>query len=238
MQHPSISLIIPCFNERVRIDKMWQGINNFMAEWQGAVQIIIVNDGSTDTTEEAIFNNSTYKQLLLSNKILYLYQANAGKGGALQNGIAHATNSYVLTLDADMATMPTELLQWLQMDATIFEGNNIVIASRTLAASTLVLISARRKTGNIFNKMVRGITGLPYRDTQCGFKLYPCVIAKELFANLSTKGWAHDVEILKKAKANNYPIIEMPITWNERDASKINVVKDGIKMLWDVLRMQ
>jgi dolichyl-phosphate beta-glucosyltransferase len=79
---------------------------------------------------------------------------------------------------------------------------------------------------------------LPFKDTQCGFKLYPRAIAQQLFANLRTKGWAHDVEILLQANKQSIPVIEMPITWNERDASKINVLRDGMKMLWEVMKMR
>jgi dolichyl-phosphate beta-glucosyltransferase len=238
MQHPSLSLIIPCYNEQERITNMWSALEAFATAWQGALQIIIVNDGSTDNTANLILTNATYKKFLAQAIVAYVWQPNTGKGGAIATGVAMATTDYVLTLDADMATAPTELLQWITLDANIFVENKIVIASRTLPQSKLILISARRKTGNIFNVMVRKLTGLSFRDTQCGFKLYPTAIAKSLFANLQTKGWAHDVEILKKAMRAKYNIIELPITWNERDASKINVVRDGIKMLIDVMLLK
>jgi glycosyltransferase involved in cell wall biosynthesis len=238
MLHPSISLVIPCYNEQDRIANMWLGISNFIKVWTGDFEIIIVNDGSNDATEKLILSDAIYISLLPEKKILYVLQENLGKGAALQNGVKNASKDFILTLDADMATEPIEILQWLQISDKIFSNNTITIASRTLPESKLVLISGRRKTGNIFNYLVRLKTGLDLKDTQCGFKLYPNAIAKKLFNSLQTVGWAHDVEILQKAKMENYSILEMPILWNEKNASKINVVRDGIKMLWDVMRLK
>ncbi len=238
MQYPSVSLIIPCYNESIRVAKMIDGIKEFIATWHGLFEIIIIDDGSTDDTVSLIKNNLLYKNLLADNKIQLIQQTNTGKGGALQKGITAATLDFVLTVDADMATHPVEIMNWRLQNKATFARDTICIASRTLAASKLILISNRRSSGKLFNTIVRIITNLPFKDTQCGFKLYPRAIAQQLFANLRTKGWAHDVEILLQANKQSIPVIEMPITWNERDASKINVLRDGMKMLWEVMKMR
>ncbi len=238
MQYPSVSLIIPCYNESIRVAKMIDGFKEFIATWHGLFEIIIIDDGSTDDTVSLIKNNLLYKNLLADNKIQLIQQTNTGKGGALQKGITAATLDFVLTVDADMATHPVEIMNWRLQNKATFARDTICIASRTLAASKLILISNRRSSGKLFNTIVRIITNLPFKDTQCGFKLYPRAIAQQLFANLRTKGWAHDVEILLQANKQSIPVIEMPITWNERDASKINVLRDGMKMLWEVMKMR
>ncbi|MFM2192630.1 MAG: hypothetical protein RLZZ118_1587 [Bacteroidota bacterium] len=238
MQYPSVSLIIPCYNESIRVAKMIDGIKEFIATWHGLFEIIIIDDGSTDDTVSLIKNNLLYKNLLADNKIQLIQQTNTGKGGALQIGITAATLDFVLTVDADMAAHPVEIMNWRLQNKATFARDTICIASRTLAASKLILISNRRSSGKLFNTIVRIITNLPFKDTQCGFKLYPRAIAQQLFANLRTKGWAHDVEILLQANKQSIPVIEMPITWNERDASKINVLRDGMKMLWEVMKMR
>ena len=238
MQYPSVSLIIPCYNESIRVAKMIDGIKEFIATWHGLFEIIIIDDGSTDDTVSLIKNNLLYKNLLADHKIQLIQQTNTGKGGALQKGITAATLDFVLTVDADMATHPVEIMNWRLQNKATFARDTICIASRTLAASKLILISNRRSSGKLFNTIVRIITNLPFKDTQCGFKLYPRAIAQQLFANLRTKGWAHDVEILLQANKQSIPVIEMPITWNERDASKINVLRDGMKMLWEVMKMR
>jgi len=238
VQYPSVSLIIPCYNESIRVAKMIDGIKEFIATWHGLFEIIIIDDGSTDDTVSLIKNNLLYKNLLADNKIQLIQQTNTGKGGALQKGITAASLDFVLTVDADMATHPVEIMNWRLQNKATFARDTICIASRTLAASKLILISNRRSSGKLFNTIVRIITNLPFKDTQCGFKLYPRAIAQQLFANLRTKGWAHDVEILLQASKQSIPVIEMPITWNERDASKINVLRDGMKMLWEVMKMR
>lgn len=238
MQYPSVSLIIPCYNESIRVAKMIDGIKEFIATWHGLFEIIIIDDGSTDDTVSLIKNNLLYKNLLADNKIQLIQQTNTGKGGALQKGITAATLDFILTVDADMAAHPVEIMNWRLQNKATFARDTICIASRTLAASKLILISNRRSSGKLFNTIVRIITNLPFKDTQCGFKLYPRAIAQQLFANLRTKGWAHDVEILLQANKQSIPVIEMPITWNERDASKINVLRDGMKMLWEVMKMR
>jgi dolichyl-phosphate beta-glucosyltransferase len=238
VEYPSVSLIIPCYNESIRVAKMIDGFKEFIATWHGLFEIIIIDDGSTDDTVSLIKNNLLYKNLLADNKIQLIQQSNTGKGGALQKGITAATLDFVLTVDADMATHPVEIMNWRLQNKATFARDTICIASRTLAASKLILISNRRSSGKLFNTIVRIITNLPFKDTQCGFKLYPRAIAQQLFANLRTKGWAHDVEILLQANKQSIPVIEMPITWNERDASKINVLRDGMKMLWEVMKMR
>jgi dolichyl-phosphate beta-glucosyltransferase len=179
-----------------------------------------------------------YQNLFADNKAKIILQSNIGKGGALKNGVHISKLNYVLTLDADMATHPAEVINWARTNEHVFDGTTISIASRTLAGSNLKLISNRRDTGKLFNTIVRAITGLRFRDTQCGFKLYPASIAKQLFATLRTNGWAHDVEILMNASKQHVLIQDLPITWNEQAASKINVLHDGFIMLIEVCKMK
>ena len=158
MQYPSVSLIIPCYNESIRVAKMIDGIKEFIATWHGLFEIIIIDDGSTDDTVSLIKNNLLYKNLLADNKIQLIQQTNTGKGGALQIGITAATLDFVLTVDADMAAHPVEIMNWRLQNKATFARDTICIASRTLAASKLILISNRRSSGKLFNTIVRIIT--------------------------------------------------------------------------------
>jgi dolichyl-phosphate beta-glucosyltransferase len=238
MNYPSLSLIIPCFNESSRVAQMMEGIKEFLSVWHGDFEFIIVDDGSTDDTVTVIKNNILFQNLLADDKIKIILQANIGKGGALKNGIINSKLDYILTLDADMATHPAEIIHWARNNKKVFDETTISIASRTMPTSKLVLISNRRESGKLFNTLVRTITGLRFRDTQCGFKLYPAAIAKQLFASLHTLGWAHDVEILMNATKQKIEIQDLPITWNEQAASKINVLQDGFVMLLQVCKMK
>nr|MBP6315435.1 glycosyltransferase [Chitinophagaceae bacterium] len=236
MPFPSISLIIPCYNEAIRVARMFQGLRDFDTQWQGSYEVIIVDDGSTDGTDLVIQSNPFFVELTNQKKITVLQQANTGKGGALQLGVAHASKDFFLTLDADMATAPTELLRWLSMRKT-FSAREVLIASRELKNSKVSDSFKRKVVGNIFNKIIRLMVKLTISDTQCGFKLYPASIAQQAFASLQTLGWAHDVEILAHANFLGYAIIEMPITWSAVEGSKIDVLRDGWKMFWEVQKI-
>lgn len=235
--YPGVSLVIPCYNEAARAHRMFEGLNAFALAFVGDFEFIIVDDGSTDNSVAVIENNAMYQKWLLENKIQLIKQQNTGKGGALCSGVAIARNPYILTLDADMATQPIQLIEWLQMRKT-FSEKEIWIGSRELPNS-LVKDSVKRKVvGNIFNLFIRLLFSMHIRDTQCGFKLYPAQAAKTLFASLVHKGWAHDVEILTKANRTGYAIIQMPVVWNAIEGSKINIISDGIRMLKSIISIR
>ncbi|MCC7030699.1 MAG: hypothetical protein IT257_10355, partial [Chitinophagaceae bacterium] len=119
-----------------------------------------------------------------------------------------------------------------------FATDEILIASRELAASLVQDSFKRKLLGNIFNFMIRKAVKLNISDTQCGFKLYPVLIAKKIFAALNTPGWAHDVELLLKARQQGCKITEMPVTWNAIEGSKIEVLRDGWRMFWEVMKIR
>ena len=228
-----LTLVIPCYNESDRINLMYEGIRSFTEKWKGPVEIIIINDGSKDDTETLLKSHSIYNQ---HKDIISVYtQQNTGKGGALRNGVMRAKGKYILTLDADMATPPEQLIKWLSLLKGGFDSNTIYIGSREHRDSIIKKTGNRKVAGNIFNLVVQAVTPLKMRDTQCGFKLYPGHVAKEVFSELKTYGWAHDVELLYKAKLNGVKIIEMPVEWNAIEGSKINVIRDGFNMFREVL---
>lgn len=229
---PSLSLVIPCYNEEGRLSNLFAAITPFFKQWKGAVEVVIVDDGSTDQTVKAIQNHPDFKdqeaiRLLPADK-------NLGKGGALALGVAEARHDFILTLDADMSTKPQELLHW-KKEAGVFREDTIYIASREHKDSDVQAQTSRRIVGNVFNFLVRSLTPIRTRDSQCGFKLYPAAVAKTLFARLQVKGWAHDVELLYRAHLEGVKIQEMPVTWQEEAGSKINVMKDSVRMLFQIL---
>lgn len=237
MMHPSISLVIPCYNESNRLLRLQNGLKQFIEKWQGDFEIIIVDDGSEDETFKKISNHIFFTQLISQNRFQLIQQENTGKGGALKLGVSHASKDFILTLDADMATQPTELLYWIELRKG-FQANEILIGSRELKTSIVKDSIKRKFVGNVFNLMIRWLVGLSILDTQCGFKLYPSLIAKELFTSLQTQGWAHDVELLAKASKLNIQIIEMPITWNAIEGSKIRIARDSWKMFWEIVQIR
>lgn len=229
---PSLSLVIPCYNEANRLSNLFDAVGPFLRQWPSPVEVLIVDDGSTDDTVAQIEAHPVFQQ----EETIKLVKApqNVGKGGALALGVEQAQHDYVLTLDADMSTHPNELLNWTK-GGKHFADNTIYIASREHKESEVEAQTSRRIVGNIFNFLVRTLTPLRGRDTQCGFKLYPAPLAKELFQHLKVKGWAHDVELLYRAQLQGITIKDMPVHWQEEAGSKINVAKDSIRMLLQIL---
>lgn len=235
-QHtPSLSLVIPCYNEASRLENLFSSLQHFSQSWKAPLQVLIVDDGSKDDTVAQIKAHATFQQLS-EQGIVQLIEAgqNQGKGGALALGVAAATNDFILTLDTDMSARPQELHQWLQRVGR-FDDNTLYIGSREHKESHITAHTSRRIVGNIFNLLVRLFTPLSTRDSQCGFKLYPIKLAKQLFGHLQVKGWAHDVELLYRAHLMGAHIQDMPLTWQEEAGSKVNVARDSIRMLLQIL---
>ncbi len=231
-----LSLVIPCYNESERVNLLVGALQNFERKWRGSYEVIIVDDGSSDDTLEKIkaaINNKLSNPDLV--QVIPL-EKNAGKGNALSKGVAAASGDAILTLDADMATDPLELGNWLrQLPNNTFPDNEILIGSREHKDSKVKGEPMRRVMGVVFNFFIQLFTSLTHKDTQCGFKLYPAKIAKELFAGLRVKGWAHDVELLYKADLASIPVRSMSITWKDVAGTKISPLKDSFKMFFQAL---
>ncbi len=250
----TISLVIPCYNESSRLNHLLKTLKSFEQKWNGPLDIILVDDGSTDDTAQIIEQKFSGSFSGNTNfKFLKLPQ-NVGKGGALKAGVAEVNagyvldpdadpaglpeemNNFILTLDADMATQPQELNKWLKkLPKKRFRQQQILIGSREHADSQVEAQGIRRLAGWIFNFFIQLFTNLNLRDTQCGFKLYPQAAAQQLFGDLRANGWAHDVELLYRAKLAGYQIKSMPVKWDAMDDSKINLLTDSIKMFWQTV---
>ncbi len=225
-----ISLVIPCYNESERVPLLVNALKQFDQKWKGDYETIVVDDGSADDTAQKIqAANLPHCQVISLEK-------NAGKGAALQRGVAAATGTHILTLDADMATSPLELANWLQqLPSKTFSDDEILIGSREHPDSTIKGEPTRRLMGIIFNFIIQLFTSLNLKDTQCGFKLYPVAIAKDLFQSLRVGGWAHDVELLYKANLQGTPIRQMPVTWEDVQGTKISPARDSFRMFFQAL---
>jgi len=225
-----VSLVIPCYNESQRVPLLVNALKKFDQKWKGEYETIIIDDGSSDDTVKKIQDANLPHCEVLSLK------ENAGKGAALQRGVAMATGTHILTLDADMATAPLEIANWLrQLSDKTFSDNEILIGSREHPDSEIRGEPTRRLMGIVFNFIIQLFTSLKLKDTQCGFKLYPAAIAKKLFKDLRVKGWAHDVELLYKADLQGVPIRSMPVTWKDVEGTKISPLRDSFKMFFQTL---
>jgi dolichyl-phosphate beta-glucosyltransferase len=161
---------------------------------------------------------------------------NRGKGRALAEGVKVSRGALVLLSDADFSTPIDELPK---LEEAIAGGADIAFGSRAAPGAREVDQPVhRRAMGKAFNRMVQVLLLPGVWDTQCGFKLFRGEVARGLFAELETDGFAFDVEILHRARRAGYPIREVPVRWINSGASKVAPVQASAEMLRDLLRIR
>ena len=231
----SLSIIIPCFNEYNRLSTNLPIIFDFCEKYLGEYELIFVNDGSTDDTQELLYEYvGHYKFKIIS------YGLNMGKGYAVRMGLKAATKDLVLFMDADLSTALSCILDALKYSKTLDKiyKNYIIIGNREVSDSIVIFSKWRQVIGRIFNNLQYLMLGLRVTDTQCGFKLMPKHIIPRIVDKLMIDGWAFDVELLYVCEQNNIFIDCMPVTWHDVVGSKINPVRDAYRMFIELIKIR
>jgi len=234
----SLSIVIPAYNEEIRLPRTFallkHGIEAGAFQPLQVKEIIVVNDGSKDLTQQVCKNHENILPELRCIDVL----PNQGKGNAIHTGMKAAATDWILIADADSAT-PWDQFQklWTQLQK---EKSSIAIGSRDLPESDVRTKQSwiREHMGKTFNLIVRLITGLPYRDTQCGFKLIDKKSIKSFLQLLRVKRFAWDVELLMFARKNKVKISEVPVAWEHQEASSVHPIRDALEMLLRVIEMR
>ncbi len=227
-----ISLIIPVYNEEKIINKTLEKLRGFLKKEKEDWEILIVSDGSTDNTLKIL---REYPQKFFR---IISYKNNKGKGFAIKKGVKEAKGDYICFIDSDLAYSFENLKNLL----FYLKEFDIVIGSRNLETDNHKSISAlRRIFGKGFSIISNIILGYNIKDTQCGLKAFRKDIAKVLFSKQTLTGWSFDTEILYLAKKKSYKIKQVKAVvlegYGTKD-SKINFLKDPIKMFLDLLRIR
>ena len=235
----SLTIIIPAYNESQRILKTLTEIDNYITKksTSNLINVLIINDGSTDLTKEVI---TEWIQKNSKNKKSFeivSYMPNRGKGYAIREGFKRAEDDFVLYTDADGASPIEEvekLLYWINNGADVACGSRILQSENT----TVEMSFKRRFTGLVFHIILRlcGLANL--KDTQCGFKVFKKVIAKKLAESQKCFNYSFDIEYLFLVKKFGYKIKEVPVNWYHVEGSKVNLLRDSIKMLFEVLKIR
>lgn len=224
------SVVIPAYNEASRLPAYLGEVIAFFAGRGEPYEVIVVDDGSRDATRERVREVEAVQHRVR----LIALPKNRGKGYAVRIGMVNARGAFRLFTDADGATPIAELKRLLPA----FEGGaDIVIGSRVLVNPS-VSVQARRHrvwAGRLFNWLVArlGLHGIA--DSQCGFKCFRASAAEVLFRSLKTDRFGFDVELLLLAQQRGYTIAEVAINWADQPGSKVGVLTDGPRMLWEIL---
>jgi dolichyl-phosphate beta-glucosyltransferase len=229
-----LSIIIPAFNEERRLSKTLEAIQRYLSERGLHAEVIVVDDGSTDGTAAFVKNCGVqYPSVrLLSNG------RNRGKGYSVRHGMLEARGEIALFTDADLSAPIAEADKLL---AAVREGGyDGAIGSRALDRSLIQTHQSptRELAGIIFNFMVRGITGVPFKDTQCGFKAFRTARARIVFEQQRCEGFGFDPEVLFLARRHGLRIVEIPVRWSHDAATKVHVLADSVRMFSELLTIR
>ncbi len=230
----SLSIIIPAFNEESRLPGTIEALKRYLGTQKFSfLEIVVVDDGSRDRTAVLVERAAAAWPVmrLLKNP------GNRGKGYSVRHGMLDAKGEWVLFSDADLST-PIEEVEKL-IAAVDREGVDVAIGSRALDR-TLVTVhqsAMRELAGRFFNLAMRAVVRLPFRDTQCGFKLFRRQAAKEIFSRVRIDGFGFDAEALFIARKRGFKTVEVPVRWANVEGTKIGLA-NGLNAFVDFARIR
>jgi len=230
---PAFSLIIPAFNEARRISGTLREALIFLERTSPESEVIVVDDGSTDETSEIV--RRVFAVARNVGTRLIQHPVNQGKGAAVRLGLFEARREVALFSDADFSTPIEEAPKLLE---PIFAGElDVAFGSRALDRGLIGNRQAwyREQGGRVFNLVVRLATGLPYWDTQCGFKAFRLEAFRPILQQAQSDRFGFDVELLYLAEQAGLRIREIPVRWNHCDGSKVSFARDSLQMLQEII---
>ena len=224
-----LSIVIPAYNERARLPQTVMSTLRYCAEQELDFELIIADDGSSDETL-ALARQFERQDV----RIRALACPHMGKGSAVRLGMLNARGELVLFMDADGATPLHEIAT---LAAALDAGSDVAVGSRVIPQSAQVEVRTslhRRLIGRTFAFFVNLFAVQGIADTQCGFKMFRRDAALQIFSLQKLAGFAFDVEVLFIARRLSLTIVEIPVNWVAQPGSKVNLVTDSMKMLWDI----
>jgi dolichyl-phosphate beta-glucosyltransferase len=232
---PPFTAVIPCFNEEARIGDTLRLTLDYLTANAPDSELIVVNDGSTDAT--AAIARERLDGGRIQTRLLENFP-NRGKGSAVRSGLLAAREPIGLFFDADLSTPLGETPKLIE---PIAHGEvDIAFGSRALDRSLIGVHQPwrREQGGRVFNLLVRVATGLPFWDTQCGFKAFQLDVCRPILEAAHVNGFAFDVELLFLAHRAGLRIREIPVRWNHAEGSKVSFFRDSLRMLREVIAMR
>ncbi len=231
MNRPFMSLVIPAYNEQARLPSTLVKLKAFLAKEPPHYEVLVVDDGSKDNTaaivEEAM---ADFPELRL------LREQHRGKGHAVRKGMLAARGRYAMFCDADFS-MPVE--ETPHFPSAVSEAHQVAIGSREVKGARRIGEPPHRHLmGRVFNLLVRILTIPDLQDTQCGFKCFSQKAAQDIFKRQVIDGFGFDVEVLYLARKLGYGITEVPVSWYYSPSSRVDPIRDTLRMIGDVLQVR
>jgi glycosyltransferase involved in cell wall biosynthesis len=219
---PSLSIIIPAYNESARLGRTLHTVFAYLGAQPTESELIVVDDGSQDETvrvaEEAF---ATAVRPRTQARVIRV-EPNRGKGNAVRTGLLAARAPVALFSDADLST-PIE--ETPKLVAPIRAGEyDVVFGSRALDRRLIGVHQPwlREQSGRFFNLLMRLSTGLPFWDTQCGFKAFRMDVCRPVVEACRIDRFGFDVELLYVARAAGLRLKEWPVRWDDVAGSKVS----------------
>ena len=222
-----LSIIIPAYNEETRLPDTLNKVGSFLGTQSYSHEVLIVNNNSTDRTEEIIKDYCSRFPDMQG-----LFEEEPGKGAAVRCGMLQAQGDFLFMCDADLSMPIEELENFLPPK---LEDIDISIASREApGAIRYHEPHFRHFGGRMMNWLIQLFILPGLNDTQCGFKCFSKEAAKDLFNHQTLPGWSFDIELIYIARQRGYKIQEIPIPWYYHQESKVNAVRDALQILMDI----
>lgn len=233
---PDISIVIPAYNESERLGAPLRAIIKYAEKSATAIEIIVVDDGSSDDTADIAKIAFAENPDVPSNVIRY--DENRGKGYAIKMGLLAANADIALFTDADLST-PSEEMSKLT-DPIKRDEFDLTFGSRALDRSLIGTHQpwVREQGGRVVNFMIRKISGLPFSDTQCGFKAFNMVKFRPLLNVMTIDRFGFDVEFLFVANYHGLRLAEIPVRWNDVAGSKVSAIRDTRRMVNELIQIR
>ena len=232
---PNVSVVVPAYNEASRLGRSLCEMVAYLDAYQAA-ELLIVDDGSrdgtTDVAERYLSEHCRFDWRVIRVPV------NRGKGNAVRTGLLAARAPVAVFSDADLSTPITELPKLVDL---IHDGNcDLVFGSRALDRRLIETAQPfyRDRAGRVFNAALRLATGLPFYDTQCGFKAFRMAVCRSILEAASIDGFGFDIELLFVAHRAGLRLHEVPVRWHHEDGSKVRLSRDGPRMLTDIVAVR
>ncbi|HEX6126457.1 MAG TPA: dolichyl-phosphate beta-glucosyltransferase [Pyrinomonadaceae bacterium] len=233
---PEISIVVPAYEEEERLGRSVETVLEFLSQNSVSSELIVVDDGSRDRTADMAAAAFESERDIPSKVIRY--EQNRGKGYAVKTGLLASTGRIALFSDADLSTPIEEMWKLIQ---PIRDGEyDVTFGSRALDRSLIGTHQPwrREQGGKVFNLVVRTLTGMPFWDTQCGFKAFHMPRFRPLLDLMQIDRFGFDVEFLYVAKLHGLRLKEIPVRWNNDERSKVNVMRDSVRMFKEVTEIR